>query len=77
VAIDGGNSFKAARPVRLIERRYFAETAFIGRTYDVSPDGQRFLMIRPSGGGVKATARSNIVIVQGWFEELKHLAPAK
>jgi len=77
VAIEGGSSFKAARPIRLIERRYFAETAFIGRTYDVSPDGQRFLMIRPSGGGVKATARSNIVIVQGWFEELRRLAPAK
>jgi len=77
VAIEGGSSFKAARPIRLIERRYFAETAFIGRTYDVSPDGQRFLMIRPSGGGVKDTARSSIVIVQGWFEELKRLAPAK
>ena len=77
LAIEGGNSFSAARPIRLIERRYFAETAFLGRTYDVSPDGQRFLMIRPAGGAVKASVRSNIIIVQGWFEELKRLSPAK
>jgi len=77
VAVDGGNGFKASRPVRLIERRYFSETSFLGRTYDVSPDGQCFLMIRPAGGWGKASARSNVVIVQGWFEELKRLGPAK
>ena len=77
VPIAAGTSFKAGRATRLIERRYFAETAFIGRTYDVSSDGQRFLMIRPGGAGGDGTERSNIIVVQGWFEELKRMLPAK
>lgn len=31
-------------PTRLFEDRYYAR--LLGRTYDVSPDGQRFLMIK-------------------------------
>jgi serine/threonine-protein kinase len=60
--------FKLGSPLRLISRRYFAETAFIGRTYDVSPDGKRFLMIKDDAGdGV----RPAIVVVENWFEQLK------
>jgi hypothetical protein len=43
------------------------------RGYDVTSDGQRFLMVqnteRPP---IKPTY---IVLVQNWFEELKHLVP--
>ena len=42
------------------------------RTYDVSPDGKRFLAIK-EGGTEGATAQ--IIIVENWFEELKRLAP--
>ena len=77
VTIAAGTSFKAGRPTRLIERRYFAETAFLGRTYDVSPDGQRFLMIKSGLAAGEGMERSNIVVVQGWFEELKRAVPAK
>jgi dipeptidyl aminopeptidase/acylaminoacyl peptidase len=42
------------------------------RQYDLSPDGQRFLMIRGSDG---APAAPRIAIVQNWFEELKRLVP--
>ena len=45
-----------------------------GRTYDVSPDGQRFLMIR----NAESTAEqrpTQIVVVMNFFEELKRLAP--
>jgi hypothetical protein len=41
--------------------------------YDVSPDGQRFLMIKPSE---QATSLTQIVVVQNWFEELKQKVPA-
>jgi hypothetical protein len=41
-----------------------------GRTYDVSPDGQRFLMIKSDTSG-QAGAPSMLIIVHNWFEELK------
>jgi serine/threonine-protein kinase len=44
-----------------------------GRTYDVSADGQRFLMIKLEPGP-PATA-SSVVVVLNWFEELKHAVP--
>jgi len=47
-----------------------------GRTYDIHPDGQRFLMIKP------ATAETTdgeelpqLIVVLNWFEELKRLVP--
>jgi serine/threonine-protein kinase len=46
------------------------------RSYDVSPDGQRFLVMKllesPRG-----TLPPGFVVVQNWFEELKRLVPAK
>jgi hypothetical protein len=41
-----------------------------GRTYDVSPDGSRFLMIRHYDQG-----STPLVVVLHWFEELERLAP--
>ena len=77
VTVAAGPSFTAGRPTRLIARRYFAETAFLGRTYDIAPDGERFLMIKPGGAVGEGSARSNIIVVQGWVEELKRVGPPK
>jgi len=59
-----GSSFAAGRPRLLFEGRY--------QGFDVSPDGQRFLMIQPveREGGV-----SQIQVVLNWFEELKRRVP--
>lgn len=43
--------------------------------YDVTADGQRFLLLTPSGGPDCSAERSRIVVVQNWFEELKRLVP--
>ena len=76
-AVDSAaDTWAATAPVQLLEGRY-ATGSFetpVGRTYDVSPDGQRFLMIKP---GVWTTAPSSLVIVQNWQEELKRLVPKK
>jgi hypothetical protein len=40
--------------------------------YDVSPDGQRFLMLKPSEQEVAPT---QINVVLNWFEELKQKVP--
>ena len=42
-----------------------------GRLYDVSSDGQRFLMIRFGGAGDDASDPNDLVVVQNWFEELR------
>jgi hypothetical protein len=77
VPIQTKPAFKAGTPTRLLERRYFS--AGQGRSYDVSPDGQRFLMIKqmqvPDDEAVNTPL--SIVVVQNWFEELKSKVPAK
>ncbi len=45
-----------------------------GRTYDVSPDGERFLMIKEGGAG-EETSPAELILVLNWFEELKRLVP--
>ncbi len=46
----------------------------LGRTYDVSTDGQRFLTVKPGETDEDAQPlRINIVL--NWFEELKERVP--
>lgn len=79
VALEAGATFRAGNPTRLFERRYFAGSAAggAGRTYDVSPDGQRFLMIKVGGGSDEDAAPTSIIVVENWFEELKRLVPTR
>jgi hypothetical protein len=42
-----------------------------GTMFDVSPDGQRFLMVESS----QAPAATQITVVQNWFEELNRRVP--
>jgi serine/threonine-protein kinase len=79
-AVEGGSAFRAGNPMRLFEGPYFQDAFALGRTYDVSPDGERFLMIKMinvGGGTNEPSAPTSIVVVQHWFEELKRLVPAK
>jgi hypothetical protein len=46
--------------MKLLERRYY--TGGIGRTYDVSADGQRFLMIKAPGTDASAAPPALIVV---------------
>ncbi len=46
-------------------------TPYPPRQYDVSPDGQRFLMIKDSAAGDPNTTPASMVVVEHWFEELK------
>lgn len=63
-------SFAAGRPRLLFAGDYRAPNN--GRqTYDVSLNGQRFLLIKPAGDG----APTEIHIVLDFFEELKRLVP--
>ena len=48
-----------------------------GRTYDVSRNGERFLMLKANGPTTDADRPGDMVVVQNWFEELKRLVPTK
>ena len=61
--------FRAGAATRLFGGNYLFPQA--GRHYDVTSDGQRFLMVKPEAGGNEA----QIILVQNWFEELKRLVP--
>ena len=63
--------FTAGRPRVLFEGRYATNATF--PDYDVSPDGQRFLMLKPDSAHQAAPTQINIVL--NWFEELKRKVP--
>ena len=47
------------------------------RTYDVSRDGQRFLMITDGGEAAGNASPAGMILVQNWFEEMKARVPAQ
>ena len=67
-------TFSAGVPHLLFEGTY-EKQAGVGANYNVSPDGQRFLMIKP--GGVRDEGATQINVVQNWFEELKQKVPVQ
>jgi hypothetical protein len=69
VPINSGSTFSAGTPRPLFEGPYLPPLA--SRTFDISRDGQRFLMIKEN---VAVTPRE-LVVVQNWTEELKRLVP--
>ena len=75
VDVTLGNVFTAGRPRVLwqgMRARYPGGTG--GRTYDVAPDGRRFLMIQQRDS-VPQPPVTHVVLVQNWLEELKRVVP--
>jgi hypothetical protein len=66
VAITPGDTFAHGAPQRLFSGRYF-EAEPGGPNYDVSPDGQRFLMVL--AGSTDGPDR--LIVVQGWKDEIE------
>ncbi len=77
VTIQPGATFEAGNAQRLFEGRFFATSTNFARTYDVSLDGRRFLMIKDQASADESSAPSSLIVVLNWFDELKRLAPAK
>ena len=69
-----GNRFEAGAPAVFLEMP--AEPTFgMGRiTWDVAPDGVRFLVLEQSAG---SPPRDEIHVTTNWFEELKELVSAE
>ena len=61
----------STRPSILLDGRFIGPQGR-SRTYDVSRDGQRFLMIKENAGSSEGNAPpASMIVVQNWFEELK------
>jgi serine/threonine protein kinase/Tol biopolymer transport system component len=72
VSVTTGPAFQAGRPEKMFEN-----TALLtpwGRSYDVSPDGRRFLLTVTEEATTNL-APAQMIFVQHWFEELKRLVP--
>ena len=72
VAIETEPELSVGTPRLLFEGRFLGTgPVHLRRNYDVSPDGQRFLMIKREQDLVP----TEIIVVLNWFEELKRLVP--
>ena len=75
VPVETEQTFTAGTPEVLFETQYYT---FLGtRTYDIHPDGHRFLMVKDAARTDESgtPAQSQIVLVENWYEELKRLVP--
>ena len=75
VAVESGETFRPGTAETLFSGPYLAGQSLRG-IYDVTEDGQRFLLVKRVEGGSNAPAQS-IVIVENWLEELERLVPTE
>jgi hypothetical protein len=76
VSVATAPSLKVGTPVPLFRGPYYVSASGSPRPqYDVTPDGQRVLLLAPDPASSSSAYRSRIVVVQNWIEELKRLVP--
>lgn len=67
-----GRTLVVGKPVEVFDAKYVEPNP--ARHYDVSPDGRRFLVLKPRVPDPNATP-ATMVIIERWFEELKTRVP--
>jgi Tol biopolymer transport system component len=73
-----GASWTFSAPTKLVGGSYSWSLPGVGgRLYDVSRQGDRFLVLKPAPISQQQNAPDTIVVVQNWFEELKARVPTK
>jgi len=78
VPVESGTTFRPGSPEMLFDGPFWDGGGAVAGpdVFDVSLDGQRFLMIMDVAAGAESE-QPEIVIVQNWFEELKRLVPTE
>lgn len=77
VTVQAGSSFSTGNPAKVLDTPPYLTTA-AGRSYEVSTDGRRFLMIKnPTASGSAPQTAATMTVVLNWLEELKARVPAK
>jgi hypothetical protein len=72
VDVQTGPAFSAGKPRLLFTAQGYSGMSPI-RTWDISPDGRRFLVVKMEERESRPV--TELVLVQNWFEELKRLVP--
>jgi hypothetical protein len=62
-------------PSRVLQRPYYNGLGLVERpdTYDVAPDGQRFLMLKQLTNPSQPPEPAKVVVVKNWAEEMRRL----
>ena len=72
VPVELGPNLQVGAATSLFEGDYYTFSTL--RSYDVSPNGERFLRIKPPGAATTETASvPEVILVKNWFEELTRL----
>jgi Tol biopolymer transport system component len=77
--VDLGAAIRIGVPTRVLQRPYYTTASLIRPPgpYDVSADGQRFLMLKQVTNPSQAPEPATVVVVKNWTEELRRLVPAQ
>ena len=70
-----GPTISVGIPAKVFDTKYAEPNP--SRHYDVSADGQRFLMLKASATGDPNATPVSMVLVEHWFEELKQRVNGK
>jgi len=77
VSVETEPTFNCGKP-RVLFKGSFVAGYGESPPWDISPDGKRFLMIKPPQSSASAgEPQRKINIVLNWFEELKQKVPVK
>ena len=74
VEITTQPTFRAGTPTLLFEGQYWHQEGMLRADYDITSDGQRFLMVKE---GEQEERPRQINVVLNWFEELKRRVPTE
>jgi serine/threonine-protein kinase len=78
VAVTAASEWTGSVPTKVLGGQYSLSLPGVnGRLYDVSLDGEQFLMLKPVATTQEQRAPDHIVIVQNWIEELTQRVPSK
>jgi serine/threonine-protein kinase len=75
VPVQTTPTFSAATPVKVFDAKFY--NGGPGRTFDVSRDGQKFLMVKEPQVDQTTSTASSMVLVVNWLEELKARLPER
>jgi eukaryotic-like serine/threonine-protein kinase len=72
-----GPTIRVGVPTRVLQRPYYTSASLFKPpgTYDVSPDGRRFLMLKQVTTPNQASEPATVIVVKNWMEELRRLMP--
>ena len=77
VDVELGSDLAVGRPTVLFEGGYTRNTGRTFPEYDVSLDGDHFLMVAPGDPSGERSGPNKTILVFNWFQELERLVPAE